>query len=54
MILDGNEVNDIVQETEPQAQERIHGINYYYRPVKDTLSKDVKIGLSFIESTRKR
>jgi len=51
--LDANEVNDIVQETEPQAQERIHGINYYFRPVKDTLSKDVKIGLSFIQSKEK-
>tara|TARA_R110002020_G_scaffold229316_4_gene440059 strand:+ start:4767 stop:22040 length:17274 start_codon:yes stop_codon:yes gene_type:complete len=51
--LDANEVNDIVEETEPQAQEKIHGINFYYRPVKDTLSKDVKIGLSFIESKEK-
>lgn len=51
--LDGNEVNDIVEDAQPQAQEKIHGINYYYRPVKDTLSKDVKIGLSFIESLEK-
>ena len=50
---DANEINDIIQETEPKAQERIHGINFYYRPIKDTLSKDVKIGLSFIESEKK-
>ena len=51
--LQANEMNDIARETEPQAQERIHGINFYYRPVKDTLSKSVKIGLSFIESKEK-
>ena len=41
------------EEIESDTQQHIYNINFYNTPIKETLSRDVKVGLSFISTTTK-
>tara|TARA_R110002050_G_scaffold116946_2_gene233643 strand:- start:19253 stop:36049 length:16797 start_codon:yes stop_codon:yes gene_type:complete len=64
--IDFNKAEEVVEEigseevvitdpevVESETQQHIHNVNFYNTPIKETLSRDVKILLSFIPTTKK-
>ena len=42
-----------LEEIESETQQHIYNINFFNTPVKESLSRDIKVGLSFIRTTEK-